>query len=185
MVESWLSQHDRPTKPAWHPYPTSVRVIAWSAALSEIEEWPAELRRRIAAAILHQARYLRRTVEHDIGGNHVLKNASALAFAGALFPDSGLLPSGLSLLRRELAVQVLPDGGHEERSTSYHREVARDLNDVKELLRRAGESVPGWLDESLRRMELWLRAVTGPDSRLPLLNDAWDGPPVGAGETEG
>jgi Heparinase II/III-like protein/Heparinase II/III N-terminus len=184
VVESWLSQHDHPTKPAWHPYPTSVRVIAWSAALSEIEGWPGELRRRLAAAILQQARYLSRTVEHDIGGNHVLKNASALAFAGSLFPESGLLPSGLSLLRRELAGQVLPDGGHEERSTSYHREVARDLNDVKELLLRAGERVPAWLDESLRRMELWLRAVTGPDGRLPLLNDAWDGPPVGAGETD-
>ena len=185
VVDSWLTAHDHPSSPAWHPYPTSVRVISWSAALSAIEGWPAELRSRLAAAILRQARYLRRAVEHDVGGNHVLKNAAALVFAGGLFPDSGLMGGGLRLLRRELALQLLPDGGHEERSTSYQREIVSDLADVQELLRRSGETLPDWLGESLERMRRWLDTVSGPDGRLPLLNDAWDGPPVGAGETEG
>jgi hypothetical protein len=184
VVDSWLTAHDRPTYPAWHPHPTSVRIISWSAAVSEIEEWPSDLRDRLATSLLRQARYLGRAVEHDIGGNHVLKNAAALIFAGALFPDSRLMQRGLGLLRRELALQLLPDGGHEERSTSYQREIVSDLADVKELLRRRGESVPDWLDDSLMRMQRWLGAVTGPDGRLPLLNDAWVGPPVDPIEAE-
>lgn len=183
VVDSWLTAHDRPREPAWHPYPTSVRIISWSAAICAIEDWPADLRDRLATSLLRQARYLVRAVEHDIGGNHVLKNAAALAFAGALFPDSRLMQRGLGLLGRELALQVLPDGGHEERSTSYQREIVSDLADVRELLRRGGEGVPEWLDESITRMHGWLSAVSGPDARLPLLNDAWDGPPVGPLET--
>jgi uncharacterized heparinase superfamily protein len=176
VVESWLETHDRPRRPAWHPFPTSMRIISWSAALSAIREWPADLRDRVAAAILRQARYLSRTVEHDIGGNHVIKNATALAMAGSLFPSTRLLGSGLVLLERETARQILPDGGHEERSTSYHREVMQDLLDVRELLVRGNERVPQWLDETLVRMAGWERALVAPNGRLPLTNDAWEGP---------
>jgi hypothetical protein len=178
VVESWLERHDRPSNPAWHPYPTSLRIISWSAALSTIEDWPAALRDRIAAAILRQALYLRRAVEHDVGGNHVIKNGTALAFAGALFPSSGLMQSALNLLNAETTCQILPDGGHEERSTSYHREVFADLEDVRTLVVRSGGAAPGWLDERLSRMKEWSATLAGPDGLLPLLNDAWEGPPV-------
>ena len=178
VVESWLEEHDRPRHPAWHPYPTSVRLISWSAALSALDDWPSELRGRIAAAVLRQGLYVQRAVEHDIGGNHVIKNATGLAFAGTLFPSSRLLDSALRLLRTETARQVLPDGGHEERSTSYHREVAADLADVCALLERTGRPQPQWLTGALARMESWLAALVGPDGRVPMLNDAWEGPAI-------
>ena len=118
-------------------------------------------------------------MEYDIGGNHVLKNATALAFAGAVLPSSGLLPVALSRLRRELTRQVLADGGHEERSTSYHRAVLEDLDDVAELARRCAGGVPEWLQATADRMRGWLEEIAGPNRLLPLLNDAWEGPPIG------
>lgn len=177
VVESWLKSESRPRLPSWHPYPTSIRVISWAAALSSIEGWPDTLRSRMAAELWRQARYLRRSIEYDIGGNHVLKNATALVAAGAVFESSDLLGSGLGLLRRELARQILPDGGHEERSTSYHRQVRHDLEDAAELARRLTGSPPDWLLDALRRSTEWEMEMRGPDGVLPLLNDAWEGPP--------
>ena len=177
VVADWLARNERPRLPAWHPYPTSLRLIAWSAALPQCE-WPETLRERVAREIARQARYLRRSIEHDIGGNHVLKNATALVFAGATVPASGVLDAGLRLLRREIGRQILPDGGHEERSTAYHRAVRRDLADVAELLRRRDKAVPHWLKGAVEQATAWEAAMTGPDGRLPLLNDAWEGPPT-------
>ena len=178
VVDSWLTAYDRPSSPAWHPYPTSLRIIAWSAALSALDDWPRELRDRVAASTLRQARYLRRALERDIGGNHVIKNATALALAGGVFASSGLLQPALRHLERETHSQVLADGGHEERTTSYHREVMADLADVREVLVRVGHAVPAWLDEVLGSMSRWATVMAGPDGRLPLLNDAWEGPPI-------
>jgi hypothetical protein len=183
VVTSWLDLFERPELPAWHPYPTSVRVIAWSVALSS-GAWDETLSRRATQSLWRQAHYLKRSVEHDIGGNHVLKNATALAFAGACFPDSLLLDRALRLLERELPRQFLTDGGHEERSTSYHREALHDLGQVAELLRRSQRAVPAALQGTIDRAESWSEAIAGPDLKQPLLNDAWEGPALTRRTTE-
>jgi uncharacterized heparinase superfamily protein len=152
-------------------------VISWASALSSIERWPDSLRSRIAGELWRQAGYLRRSIEHDVGGNHVLKNATALTVAGVVFERSPLLERGLRLLRRELERQILSDGGHEERSTSYHREVRLDLEDVAVLIGRVTGSTPDWLGETIARMAAWEAEMMGPDGTVPLLNDAWEGPP--------
>ena len=33
VLESWLTENAVPRRPAWHPFPTSGRVMAWCAAL--------------------------------------------------------------------------------------------------------------------------------------------------------
>lgn len=177
VITSWLDLFEQPELPAWHPYPTSVRVIAWSVALSA-NGWDPVLRRRMVESLWRQAHYLRRSVEHDIGGNHVLKNATALVFAGVCFPDSSLLDRVLRLLDHELQRQFLADGGHEERSTSYHREALHDLRQVAQLLSRSGRSASVTLQRTIDRGEAWSEAIAGPDLKLPLLNDAWEGPPL-------
>ena len=185
VVSSWLRAEGRPRMPSWHPFPTSQRIVAWCAALSTVEGWPPVLRSAMVEALWAQTRYLRRSVEHDIGGNHVLRNASALVVAGASFPSTGTLPTGLRLLERESRDQFLADGGHEERSTSYHREVTHELEGVSTVLdgTRAGGS-PGWLRATTGRARGWQGAMAGPDGQLPLLNDAWEGTPVPRAVTE-
>jgi uncharacterized heparinase superfamily protein len=121
---------------------------------------------------------LRRSIEHDIGGNHVLKNGLGLCFAGAVLEGSPFLDAGLALLERELPRQLLADGGHEERSTSYHRRIAHDLRDVAELLGRLGRARQSHSGRALEETAAWQRSMTGPDGTLPLLNDAWEGPPA-------
>jgi uncharacterized heparinase superfamily protein len=153
-------------------------VIAWTRAVSVIESWPIELREWMAAAIWRQGRYLLRTVEHDIGGNHVLRNAIAICHAGALYTGSTMLDEGLALLENELADQLLADGAHEERSTSYHRRLTAELSDLRSILAEDGSIEAPWLEEAIERAQAWQQSIAGPDGRLPMLNDAWEGPPL-------
>lgn len=177
VVSSWLDCEGQPSDPGWHPYPMSCRIVAWCSALSR-GRWPAVLQERMLRSLVHQAAVLTRCVEHDIGGNHVLRNATALTFAGVCLGDERMERKALSLLRDELSRQVLADGGHEERSTSYHRVVLSDVIDVGHLLERGGRRIPGWLVTARQTMTAWDRAMRGPDGRLPMLNDAWEGPPA-------
>lgn len=182
VLDSWLSHFETATRPAWHPFPLSGRLIAWCSALSR-GDWPEGLARRMRASMKRQLRVLRRSVEYDIGGNHLLRNATALVFGGVCLQHEPTTRRGLELLRRELSAQLLADGGHEERSTSYHRAILEDLGAVQALLGRAGRPASGWLSSATYRMEEWLAALAGPDGTLPLLNDAWEGPAL-AGRSE-
>lgn len=175
VIESWLETQGRPVLPAWHAYPMSGRIAAWCSALSA-GDWPEDLRDRMLRSLVRQSDVLRRSIEHDIGGNHVLRNAVGLIFAGVCLGKPHLERRAIALLRRELETQVLADGGHEERSTAYHRTVLADLDDVAQLLKRAADTVPPWLESARSRMSSWDDQMRGPDGALPLLNDGWEGP---------
>ena len=177
MTTSWLEHCGKPLMPAWHPYPMSGRVIAWCAALSRPGLFD-ELHDRILPSLWLQVRTLRRGVEHDIGGNHVLRNATALVIGGVCLCDVDTRLRGMRLLKQELAQQILADGGHEERSPCYHRLVLGDLLDVITVLGRAGSEPPGWLMATVEKMQGWLRAIAGPAGDVPPLNDGWEGRPI-------
>ena len=157
---------------AWHPYPASLR--SWSlcgiyAALAEGTEIESAYRAQLAA----QVGFLRRNLETDVGGNHLIKNLKALAGLAVFFADETLLARTLTRLRRQLAVQVLPDGGHYERTPAYHCQVLGDLLDIAGLLRAAGRDAPPALAEAIEAMRHWLGAVLTPAGDLPLLNDGF------------
>jgi len=175
VIASWLEHEGSPSMPGWHPYPMSGRIAAWCSALSR-GGWPVALQQQMLRSLTRQAAVLARCIEHDIGGNHVLRNATGLTFAGVCLGDARLERRGLDLLRNELPRQILADGGHEERSPAYHRGVLCDLVDIATLLGRASRPVPKWLVSAQQQMTAWERAMRGPDGRLPLLNDAWEGP---------
>jgi uncharacterized heparinase superfamily protein len=175
VITDWLATCGAPTRVAWHPFPTSGRIMAWCAALSA-GGWDPELARRMRDSLRRQSRLLRRSIERDIGGNHVLRNGFALIFAGLCLEDETSEAAGTRVLARELPRQLLADGGHEERSTAYHRELLHGVQDTTALFQRAGQPVPAWLTLAAERMGHWLTALAGPAGDLPLLNDAWEGP---------
>jgi uncharacterized heparinase superfamily protein len=126
--------------------------------------------------------YLARSVEYDVGGNHVLRNATALVVGGACTGDGRSLHRGVQVLQRELPSQFLDDGAHEERSPSYHRAVLSDLTDAATVLARIGRDLP-LLHETVARGKEWLGSLATRWGELPVLNDGWDGPPLSGDET--
>jgi hypothetical protein len=177
VCERWLDECGRPASPGWHPYPLSGRVMAWCAALSA-GVMPAATHAAMTASLAWQLRLLRRSVEHDIGGNHVLRNGCALVIGGLCCGDAAAVRRGRNVLVRALPKQVLADGMHEERSPSYARVLLEDLQDVAEIERRVGLSPQPQLERAIEGLGEALSALSGPDGMLPRLNDAWDGPPL-------
>ncbi|HUK73296.1 MAG TPA: alginate lyase family protein [Streptosporangiaceae bacterium] len=162
---------------AWLPYPAALRAWSWCGQYLDLVAG-SNLEDRFVAELASHAGFLRRHLEYDVGGNHLVKDLKALAGLAVFFADDQLLRQALRRLVRQLAVQVLPDGGHYERAPAYHCQVLADLIDVAELVRAAGAEPVLELTAAIVRMRSWLGAVLAPAGGVPLLNDGY---PIPAG----
>jgi hypothetical protein len=161
-LDAWIAGNPPRPGDAWHPYPLSTRVGNWTAALSLD---PGLVRPAVVASLARQLAHLQRNVEDDVLGNHVVRNARALVLGGTALDLPAPAGQGLALLRRELPEQVLPDGGHYERSPAYHLAVLRDLLEVRAV------SGAEWLDGPIGRMTAFAAALVRPDGAPALFND--------------
>jgi uncharacterized heparinase superfamily protein len=170
--KSWHSAVVPGRGPAWHPYPAALRAWSFCGIYRDlVQGGPIEAPFRVELAA--HADFLRRSLETDVGGNHLIKNLKALVGLAVFFGDHALLTTAINRLRRQIAVQVLPDGGHYERAPAYHCQVLGDLIDVAGLLRAAQQDEPAGLSEAIESMRRWLGAVLTPQGDVPILNDGF------------
>lgn len=157
----------------WSSYVVSLRAWSWCGQYQQLVKGTPIDEEFLRLLRLHEG-YLRAHMERDVGGNHLLKNLKALIGLSVFFDNDALLRRALKALERELSHQVLPDGGHYERSPAYHCQVLADLIDIATLLSCERLS---WLEETIARMRKWLGLVMLPDGAVPLLNDGFPVPP--------
>jgi len=175
IVRRWIVENPPGQGAGWEPYPTSLRIVNWVKWALAGNALDDAARQSLAV----QTRFLRKKLEIHLLGNHLWANAKALAFAGTFFDGAeaeSWRAEGLALLKRELLEQILPDGGHFERSPMYHAIVLEDLLDLLQLARvypglLPDEDVAAWREVVLR-MHHWLRVMTHPDGGISLFNDA-------------
>lgn len=153
---------------AWSPYAASLRAWTMCGVFGRlIAGTPLEVD-FIRSIALH-AWFVRAHLELDVGGNHLIKNLKALAGLGVFLGDDRLIDIAIRHLKRELDVQVLSDGGHFERSPSYHCQVLGDLIEVRSVL--GGRRCIDGLDDAIEAMRAWLGEMLMPDGDVPLFND--------------
>jgi len=155
---------------SWNSYALSLRVVVW---MQRLTAWRVDLAdpdsRRIVSSLAAQLDFLLRNLERDLGGNHLIKNIKALAWGGAFFTGpfgQKLRDRAIRLLAREIPRQILPDGMHYERSSSYHAQVFADLIETRAAL---GDQA---LDPVLARMAQVVTMLTHPDGGPAIFNDA-------------
>jgi len=167
----WIEENPPARGVGWSPYPLSLRIvnwIKWALAGNPLEP-------RMIDSLAVQTRHLDRLFEWHIQANHLIANIKALLFAGLFFQGreaEGWADKGLRLLERERAEQILPDGGHYERTPMYHGIILEDLLDLLNLVtafRRV--DLCTWRPE-IDRMRRWLLAMCHPDNQICLFNDA-------------
>lgn len=172
LIARWIAENPPGHGTGWEPYPVSLRVVNWI-------KW-ALAGQPLEAAWLHslavQARWLRDRLETHLFGNHLFANAKALVFAGLFFDGHearGWLDTGLTLIDRELDEQILPDGGHFERSPMYHALALEDLLDLVNALDAyaAAPETARRLRAKVPAMQCWLDAMTHPDGTFGMFND--------------
>ncbi len=180
LVQRWLRDNPPASGTGWEPYPVSLRIVNWV-------KWflggvPADDAWRHSLAV--QARWLSKRLEWHLLGNHLFANAKALVFAGLYFEGAEAqqwLHMGLAIIDRQLAEQVLADGGQFERSPMYHALALEDMLDLLNICQAlvpAGSKVaarlPRWR-ETAERMLFWLRCMAHPDGGIGFFNDAAHG----------
>lgn len=183
LIQDWICANPRGAGAGWEPYPTSLRLVNWCrwALLN-----PNQLTPAIQRSAVEQAIWLRRHLEKHILANHYFENLKALVFAGATL-EHPLANSWLEYARSALAMQLreqfLADGGHYERSPSYHCLLIDGLLDLVELEQWRPASLTKPLSDVVReRAERGIGLLSGiemPTDRYPLFNDsAFDSAPV-------
>jgi uncharacterized heparinase superfamily protein len=185
QIESWMAQARIGVSDGWDAYPTSLRVVNWIYAYTLLNDClPDEaFLQKWRTSIYQQLDFLSSHLELHLLANHLLENAKALVIGGLLFADDERgrkwLEEGERLLWREFAEQVLPDGGHYERSPMYHALALAGFLECFALLkafrtkRGLAWSVPASeIVTRLRAMTRFLEAMTWPDGTLALFNDA-------------
>ena len=162
-MRAWIAAHPPGSSPAWDPYPTARRIMNWALAIAAFGlDDPA-----LTLSLHQQAQWLEAHLEFHIGGNHLINNAVGLILAGALL-EAPFARRGLALLHNELNEQILPDGGHYERSLLYHCQVLEDL-----LLAWAGlPNPPEFIEDFIKLMLAFLQTCRHPDNDIPLFGDA-------------
>lgn len=175
VLTSWRADFEtRWDETAWHPYTASLRLVNLCVAAACAGGFEA-LGPGAGGLVAAHAAFLLRHVEHDVRGNHLLENARALIWAARCFRGGAAGECdrmARSILEREIAEQVLPDGGHFELSPMYHCVVMRDLLEVRALLGDGDPLVAAHVTPALARMARFLDGVLCPDGGIPLLGDS-------------
>ena len=192
IARDWIARHDLARgRTGWEPYPVSLRLETWCAYFFDRhrEETLADgaLCSELWESIHRQAEWLAAHLETHLLGNHLFENAGALAFAGACFSGPAAdrwRRLGCDLLEQELAEQILPDGGHFERSPLYQARIAWVL---RALAWTGHADLEARVSAPLARSREALAHLVHPDGEIALLNDSAIGianPPAAIGSAE-
>lgn len=183
FAAGWLVGFGRRWHPlAWRPDIIGVRLWSWIVHRPLIGQLPREVQPDIVTATARQARHLARAIGtiNGIAKLRALRGLIAFGLSAESAATSGegpaLLKLAMGLLNRELARQVLPDGGHLSRSPMVQLLLLRDLVDLRALFARAGTDTPQSVQDAIDRAAPMLRFFQHHDGGLALFNSANERP---------
>lgn len=157
------------------PYPTALRCINWIKFFCDNNSYATPER---LDSLYSQLLLLSRRIERNVGGNHLLEDAFALAIGASFLNDRRMARQSSRLLLRELNREILPDGAHNEQSPMYHCVLLDRLLDCINYTSANTDNglFPAGMNEFLtdcaRIMIGHLKSIVWPDGTIPLLNDS-------------
>lgn len=172
LIDHWIEANPAGRGDGWHSYTLSLRTRNWIFLFSNC---PALATLSRLQSLWRQLCWLQAHPEYCHGGNHWLENLIALAIGGLQFDGpqaTAMYRRALDLLEAELASQLLADGGHEERSASYHLLMLERLVELGSVLQASSAHRPAWLVHAIELMSAWAEAVRLEAGGLPRFNDS-------------
>jgi len=182
FLNSWMDDYDPETTKqsddSWHPYCISRRAVAWVWLLVHSSHHGnglgQELRSRLTESLQHQSQYLSNNLEWDLGGNHLIENATALAIVGGVLDSefaSQWRKTAHDVLVKELPKQILTHGEHFEYSPMYHCQILSNLLRIEICCENDGD-LKSVVDPLIDPMLDFLSGVLHPDGEIPLFGDS-------------
>ncbi len=172
LLDHWIQANPPCDGDGWHSYTLSLRIRNWIWLFRCYPKLATPQRRH---SLWQQLRWLQSHPEHANGGNHWLENLFALALGGLQFDGAqakSMYCRAMRLLQQELSSQVLDDGGHEERSASYHLLMLDRLVELACAIGVIHAQRPFWLVRSIEAMASWVTAVRLEGGGVPRFNDS-------------
>jgi uncharacterized heparinase superfamily protein len=176
LVGDWIEAGVETT--SMRPHVAGARIAAWLGhfdffAASANDSFRDAMLRRL----LNDARQLAAALPTEEMDGRALTAIKGLIAVSISFPDqANFLSRALRFLPQEIGRQVLPDGGHVERSPAAHLAALKDLIEIRSLLHLAGASAPSALGAAIERLSLALRTLRHGDGGLALFNGTRDEP---------
>lgn len=180
LILSWLDHNAGWHARSWAPEALGARIATW-IGLHDFYCASAddEFRALVFHSLARQTRHLTRVVPGSLDGKALVTAVKGLVYGGFCLPGHERVGiDAVRLLERELPRQILPDGGHMERSPSVQLRILRDLIDVRAVLRAAHAEVPEALQHAIDRMTPALRFFRHGDGGLALFNGSREEEPA-------
>ncbi|MDD3371633.1 MAG: hypothetical protein PHE27_07410, partial [Alphaproteobacteria bacterium] len=172
LIDKWLQQYDGWDKDEWLPENLGARIAAWIGFYDFYAPVaPAEFMQRLITSLHRQWKHLERTMSPSLKGLEAVHGARGLIYGGLNFPDGdGALGFACDLLQRQLAVELLPDGGHISRNPSVQMRLLAQLVDIQNVLQMAGIPAPPSIGTSLAALVPGLKLFRHGDGGLGLFH---------------
>ncbi len=178
FILEWISHYQpeqtQKSDDAWHPYCISRRIPVWLLLLYLDSGIAENTQNEILNSILQQCLYLQKNLEQDIGGNHLLENLCALAFAHCVIENPGFAiwnEKFQAILTQQMKHQTLDSGEHFELSPAYHCQVIWILLRIAVCVdpsSRLSYTSRNYAESMLN----FLAAILHPDGEIPLFGDS-------------
>ena len=172
LLDQWIQANPPGRGDGWHSYTLSLRSRNWIWLIRSCPQLTTPSR---IQSLWQQLLWLQAHPEHCHGGNHWLENLTALALGGLQFAGAeaqAMHNRAMRLLQKELSCQVLADGGHEERSVSYHLLMLDRLVELACAISAIHSERLPWLVGAIERMATWAKAVRLEGGVAPRFNDS-------------
>ena len=170
LIAQWVQRNGRYCEPAWSADVMGRRLIAiFCHGRPVIANSDMMWRSQLFVSLREQARMLERICAEAREGMPRLEAAVALALSGVCMDDCPpRLTSGLERLEIEIERQILPDGGHVDRSPEDLLQAYRLLTMVMDALTAMDLEPPHGLRNARDRMAPMLRFLRHGDGALAL-----------------
>ena len=176
LMKAWLDRYERWHSEAWAPYFVAERLVQLCAHHPLIlADADALWRSRVFSSMARQTRHLARTTHRAETGFDRLMTSLGLAIAGYCLPGcESPAERGLEMTRRELRLQLRPDGGHVSRNPSRQLKLALRLQTLLKTIEARGFQPPGFLRHMVLRASAMATFFRCPDGRLAVFNGGYE-----------
>lgn len=180
QLVGWVEQNPPKTGIHWHSsLEIGIRCLSWLWAISFVSDSPAfdeRAARTIGESLERQLAHVHRYPSvYSSPNTHLIGEAAALVVGGLVLADrpaaATWVRDGMSILLKELQLQVLADGVHGELSTYYHCYAIDFYVQAFVLAEQRGIPPPRWAWARVEQMIAFLGHVAGVDGELPRLGD--------------
>jgi uncharacterized heparinase superfamily protein len=176
-ITDWAAENQNWDPLIWRPNVMSNRLCSWLTHAEFISAGAdEEFAKMFLECIGRQVKHLRRAARFMPNGLERIETTKALIYVSLCLPGGArFMPRLVKNISKICDRQILPDGGHIERSPQAQLAALQNLIDVRSILKISLLDIPDSLQRAIDRAATMLRFYRHGDGGFALFNGANEG----------